>query len=152
MTPNAVCSEPVVLYAYGKPKAQPRPKVNTMTRQARTPDESGEVRSWQARVHAAVLGASPACRQRLRDWGQADLALEISIQIRLTRPPSSRRPHASVKPDWDNLAKLIQDQLEKARALKNDSRIVRASVLKRWTREGEQSGATIVIAPYREDI
>lgn len=151
MSIAGVSHEPVVLYALGKPKAQPRPKVNTTTRTARTPDDSGEVASWKARVRASFLGASPAYRTRLREWAAAELALEISMQIRLAKPKSTERPHASVKPDWDNLAKAIQDALEDARALGNDSRIVRATVLKRYVRDGEQTGATIMIAPYREE-
>lgn len=151
MTTGIINSEPVVLFAVGKPKAQPRPKVNTATRSARTPDPSGEVASWKARVQAALLGAPPVDRHRLREWAEADLAMEISMQIRLDRPKSSRLPHASVKPDWDNLAKLIQDELERSGGLRNDSRIVRATVLKRWTKQGEKAGATIVLVPYTEE-
>ena len=143
--------KPVVLFAYGKPKAQPRPMVNTTTRRASTPDPSGEVASWKARVQASFLGAAPELRRRLLNWAQAELALEIGMQIRLPRPRSTKRPHASVKPDWDNLAKAIQDALEDAKALGNDSRIVRANVLKRYVRDGEQTGATIMIVPYTEE-
>ncbi len=142
---------PVVLYVQGRPRPQPRAAVNTSSRRAYTPDASGELASWKARLQGAILGAPPDVRSRLRRWRDADLALEISMQIRLDRPKTSRRPHASVKPDWDNLAKAIQDALEDAQAFKNDSRIVRAQVLKRWTREGEQAGATIALAPYMEE-
>lgn len=143
--------DPVMIFVRGLPVAQPRAQVNTVTRRAYTPDKSGRLESWKTAVMGAVLGLSRREHRRLRLWASERIALQIVVQVRLKRARTSRLVHPTGKPDWDNLLKAIQDALEDARAIRNDSCIVMGSVLKRWTREQEAAGATILLAPYRED-
>lgn len=142
--------EPVTLYVLGQPVPQPRAKFSTKSWSARTPDPSGRLASWKGRVEGAFLGLSRPEKRRMRSWRRDRLALEIGMQIRLPKARTSKLEQPTKVPDWDNLAKGIQDALTDAGAWKDDCYIVRAQVLKCWATEQSPPGATIRVAPYRE--
>lgn len=144
-----VLSEPVMVVVRGTPVGQPRPRFDSRNRRSYTPDRSGKLSAWKSRVAGAVLSLPAAQKAALLRWQDEGFAMEIAIQVRMPKPPTTRLQRPTSKPDWDNVAKGIQDALEDARAIGNDSRVVKASVYKRWCREGEAPGATVVLAPFQ---
>lgn len=140
---------PVTIVVEGNPVGQPRRDVDPRTKRGYYKDPKGAVRSWKGRVKVAALGLPWELRTRMSKWREEGLAMEVAIQFRMPRPRTSKLERPTSKPDWDNLAKGTQDALEDVKAIGNDSRIVKASVYKRWAREGEAAGATIMLAPFQ---
>lgn len=71
----------------------------------------------------------------------AGIALIMSLECVFIRPASvsvKKRPHHTVKPDLDNLAKAVKDALQGV-VYENDSQVVRygAAFLKRYAENGE---------------
>ena len=73
----------------------------------------------------------------------AGTPLELVINAWMSRPKSAKkRQYPTVKPDWDNIAKLVCDALEKY-VLDNDCQIVTATVNKRYCLVAPQIEITI---------
>ena len=69
-----------------------------------------------------------------------ELKLVISDYLTLLKPYQPARP--LTKPDWDNLAKTLQDVLTRLRFWEDDAQVYSASVEKWW---GEEPQITITI-------
>lgn len=77
--------------------------------------------------------------------------VELHIVARLLPPKNGHWPnrHCLKKPDWDNVAKLVGDALNRL-AYRDDSQIFAGSVRKAWCEDGEIEGLTVSICLFEE--
>lgn len=123
---------PIVEFAVGIPKGQPRPKAVRRGKHAGVYDP-GTANDWKTAVKAAFSahhGRSLAC------------PLKVSIVFAIPRPKghfgkSGLRKSAPArhtgKPDLDNAAKAVLDALTDCQVWKDDSYIFDLRVRKMWT-------------------
>jgi Holliday junction resolvase RusA-like endonuclease len=137
----------------GEPKGQPRPRAFARkmgsVHVARFYD-SDVADEWKRAVQIVVLDASI-----VHKWPLTLGPVAISMCFSLPRPKShfgakglkaSAPVHHSGKPDADNLAKLVMDQITKSgRVWRDDSQVVSLSVGKLWA-SGNESGCSVLIA------
>jgi Holliday junction resolvase RusA-like endonuclease len=105
---------------------------------------------WKRAVQIVVLDASI-----VHKWPLTLEPVAISMYFSLPRPKShfgakGLKPSAPVhhvgKPDADNLAKLVMDQITKSgRVWRDDSQVVSLRVEKLWA-SGNESGCSVLIA------
>jgi Holliday junction resolvase RusA-like endonuclease len=137
----------------GEPKGQPRPRAFARKmgsiHVARFYD-SDVADEWKRAVQIVVLDASI-----VHKWPLTLGPVAISMCFSLPRPKShfgakglkaSAPVHHSGKPDADNLAKLVMDQITKSgRVWKDDSQVVSLTAHKIWA-SGNESGCSVLIA------
>jgi Holliday junction resolvase RusA-like endonuclease len=105
---------------------------------------------WKRAVQIVVLDASI-----VHKWPLTLGPVAISMCFSLPRPKShfgakglktSAPVHHSGKPDADNLAKLVMDQITKSgRVWRDDSQVVSLTAHKIWA-SGNESGCSVLIA------
>jgi len=136
----------------GEPKGQPRPRAFARkmgnVHVARFYD-SDVADAWKQAVQIVVLDASI-----VHKWPLTLGPVAISLCFSLPRPKShfgakglkaSAPLHHSGKPDADNLAKLVMDQITKSgRIWRDDSQVVSLRVEKLWA-SGNESGCSVLI-------
>jgi Holliday junction resolvase RusA-like endonuclease len=137
----------------GEPKGQPRPRAFARKmgaiHVARFYD-SDVADAWKQAVQIVVLDAAI-----VHKWLLTLGPVAISMCFSLPRPKShfgakglkaSAPLHHSGKPDVDNLAKLVMDQITKSgRIWKDDSQVVSLTAHKIWA-SGNESGCSVLIA------
>lgn len=137
----------------GEPKGQPRPRAFARkmgaVHVARFYD-SDVADEWKRQVMLAIIKAANAHK-----WPLTLGPVAISMCFSLPRPKShygakglkaSAPLHHSGKPDADNLAKLVMDQITKSgRVWKDDSQVVSLTAHKIWA-SGNRSGCSVLIA------
>jgi Holliday junction resolvase RusA-like endonuclease len=137
----------------GEPKGQPRPRAFARkmgaVHVARFYD-SDVADEWKRAVQIVVLDASI-----VHKWPLTLGPVAISMCFSLPRPKShfgakglkaSAPLHHSGKPDADNLAKLVMDQITKSgKVWRDDSQVVSLRVEKLWA-SGNGSGCSVLIA------
>jgi len=137
----------------GEPKGQPRPRAfarkmgNVHVARFYDSDVADE---WKRAVQIVVLDAAI-----VHKWPLTLGPVAISMCFSLPRPKShfgakGLKPSAPVahvgKPDVDNLAKLILDQITRSgRIWRDDSQVVSLRVEKLWA-SGNESGCSVLIA------
>jgi len=137
----------------GEPKGQPRPRAFARkmgaVHVARFYD-SDVADDWKRAVQIVVLDAAI-----VHKWPLTLGPVAISMCFSLPRPKShfgakglkaSAPVHHSGKPDADNLAKLVMDQITKSgRVWRDDSQVVSLTAHKLWA-SGNESGCSVLIA------
>jgi len=137
----------------GEPKGQPRPRAFARkmgsVHVARFYD-SDVADEWKRAVQIVVLDAAI-----VHKWPLTLGPVAISMCFSLPRPKShfgakglkpSAPVHHSGKPDADNLAKLVMDQITKSgKVWRDDSQVVSLTVHKFWA-SGNESGCSVLIA------
>ena len=111
------------------------------------------VTAAKARISAAVRAAWGPTRPPL----PRDTAFSVEVDFVFERPKSVRRKHHTVKPDRDNLDKLVMDAI--TRALVNglggpwwdDCQVARGAVCKRYAKPGEAAHVRIVLSVVTDD-
>jgi len=137
----------------GEPKGQPRPRAfarkmgNVHVARFYDSDVADE---WKRAVRRALFETLEQTR-----WELTLAPVSVSITFAMPRPKShsgakglkSSAPVAHVgKPDVDNLAKLVMDQITKSgRIWRDDSQVVSLRVEKLWA-SGNESGCSVLIA------
>lgn len=117
----------------GKPQGKARPRF-TRTGHAYTPDST---RLYEQEVRAAYLEAAGG-----RTYADAPVTVDILAFYPIPKSAAKARRAAmesgelrpAVKPDWDNLGKIICDALNGV-AWRDDAQVVRATVDKRYGME-----------------
>ena len=142
------------IFVPGDPKGQPRPRAFARkmgsVHVARFYD-SDVADVWKGAVQRALLDAARASR-----WEYTLGPVEVTLNFAMPRPkshsgtkglkPSAPQSHTG-KPDVDNLAKLVLDQITRnTRIWRDDSQVVRLVVEKRWALVGESAGCVLRIA------
>jgi Holliday junction resolvase RusA-like endonuclease len=74
-----------------------------------------------------------------------DDPLWLDVEFRLARPRSVHRRYPQTKPDLSNLTKMVEDALEKAGVVVNDSRFVDGTVRKRYSEFGSSPTVAVKI-------
>lgn len=135
----------------GTPAGKGRPRFNTNTGRAFTPKgtklaESIVIEAW-----------TEADCPRLPD---GPVALEIEAVFDRPRGHFKRNgdlsatgrrwPAPTKKPDWDNIAKLVGDALNK-RAYRDDAQIVDVRMVKRWSTDGESEHMVLTLEALSPD-
>lgn len=121
----------------GPPKGKARPRVNTNTHMAYTPDAT---KRYEMDVRYSYINAYPAANDRIHT-GPCTVQIVAYFQIPKSWPRYKRIAAMSgqiqpeCKPDCDNIAKAILDALNGI-AYKDDSQIVNLVVLKRYAERG----------------
>jgi Holliday junction resolvase RusA-like endonuclease len=118
-----------------EPRGKQRPRF-TFRGRTYTPRETKDA---EARIKTACM-ALLAREGKAPHKGPVDLDI-IAI---LHRPRTCRRAEPTVKPDWDNLGKLVSDALNGV-LYEDDAQVVRAAVQKIYAHEpGQAPGFRIV--------
>ena len=137
----------------GEPKGQPRPRAFARkmgsVHVARFYD-SDVADTWKQAVQRALLDAAHASR-----WELTLGPVSVSLNFAMPRPKShfgakglkpSAPVHHSGKPDADNLAKLVMDQITKSGKIwRDDSQVATLIVHKIWA-SGNESGCAVLIS------
>ncbi len=127
------------------------------------PVPQGSMRAFARRGRAVVTHSAPA---RLADWRQAigwaareaqrgpgllAGAVAVRATFRLQRPgsvPPRKRPHPSVRPDLDKLARSLLDALSGV-VIGDDAQVCRLEVVKVYCTPGEAPGASVEVRELR---
>ena len=137
----------------GEPKGQPRPRAFARkmgnVHVARFYD-SDVADTWKSAVYLEVLGAAYRA-----GWQVTTGPVSVSLNFAMPRPKShfganglkpSAPVHHSGKPDADNLAKLVMDQITKSGKIwRDDSQVATLIVHKIWA-SGNESGCAVLIS------
>lgn len=137
----------------GEPKGQPRPRAFARkmgsVHVARFYD-SDVAYAWKRSVQSALIDAVYASR-----WAFTEQRVVVTLKFAMPRPKSHSgakglKPSAPVhhvsKPDVDNLAKLVLDQITRdGRIWRDDSQVVTLIVHKLWA-SGNESGCAVLIS------
>ena len=146
----------VVFFVPGHPKARPnpRPTIRNGRPCLYSPDVKG-LALWRSAVRAHAKNVA-------KDGGQIAGPVIIQIAVRILRPnahyrtgkfydhltPSAPPRHIS-KPDFDNLAKPIVDELVKGGLIEDDAKVCSCALSKYWAKTSP--GALIkIIRPDSE--
>jgi Holliday junction resolvase RusA-like endonuclease len=137
----------------GEPKGQPRPRAFARkmgnVHVARFYD-SDVADTWKRQVALAITHAV-----NLSKWAPTEAPVAVELRFAMPRPkshfgakglkPSAPQFHAG-KPDVDNLAKLVMDQITKsARVWRDDSQVVSLRCDKFWA-VGDDAGCSVSIS------
>jgi len=137
----------------GEPKGQPRPRAFARkmgsVHVARFYD-SDVADAWKRAVYCEVLEASNKA-----GWQVTTAPVSVTLRFAMPRPkshfgarglkPSAPQDHVG-KPDADNLAKLVLDQITRdGRIWRDDSQVVTLIVHKLWA-SGNGSGCYVLIS------
>ena len=112
-----------------------------------THDRGPELDAWRIKVAHAAEAAAQAAYWETRYDGP----VEVWVEFRLPRPKSvsKSRKHAQTKPDLDKLQRAIGDALapyKRLGVLRDDSRIVAWSAVKRYADDAHPAGVMVRIS------
>jgi len=99
-------------------------------------------RSAVAQAAAMALDGNPGYDEPVNVW----------MEFRLPRPPSTRREAPSVKPDLDKLIRAVLDALEQSGVIKNDSRVCHITAQKSYAELGSEPGMDLAVVSEREGL
>lgn len=120
----------------GNPKGKARPRVNTNTRRAYTPEKT---KQYEKTVQYSYLSAHPAGQR----FHIGPCSVEIMACFAVPTSWSRKKQEMAlmgllepeVKPDCDNIAKAVLDALN-GLAYKDDSQVTKLAVKKCYEKEG----------------
>jgi len=122
------------VYVFGTPRPQPRPRfVNGRV----VSTASKSVKLWRSTLYRTLRHAMMG-RPALTDPVRVDLIFSFK-----GKPDRWNKPHA-IRPDKDNLEKLVLDVLKKAGVLADDCLVAGGETRKVWARAG---GVEVTISP-----
>lgn len=126
-----------MLTVKGTPRPQPRPRF-VRGRVVSTADPNA--RRWKANVEAVARAAA-------REHGQQSGPLAVSLGFEMPTADKKRwgLPH-TMRPDSDNLAKLVLDALMSAGLIGDDSAVSLLTVRKTWA-ASPLAGVSLTVAP-----
>lgn len=126
----------------GVPVPAPRPSVG---RKGVYMDRRSE--HWKSQIRDAAEDA-----MRVAGWKSMGVPLAVNVtfvMVRRGKAAEGRTAHA-IRPDLDNLLKLVLDALTKAKVYKDDCVVSRARVAKRWQMPGERfAGVKVMVSEDR---
>jgi Holliday junction resolvase RusA-like endonuclease len=134
----------ITLRIDGPPRGKGRPRFSRASGRAYTDHQT---QTAEQRVQGAWVHAG---RPRI------DGPLAMTVEVVLERPGSHRKrngelsaagkrsPHPTRRPDFDNVAKLIADSLNRC-AYSDDAAIVDCRIVKRWGERGEYEHTLVTL-------
>lgn len=140
---------------HGTPIPQPRPRfVNGRAVSTAGP----RAKRWKHAViqacEEAALALGEAAIEQIGGWGDHEgggsfRAVRVDMEFRFPVPAGKTdrigRPHG-LRPDKDNLEKLVLDAMQAAGLLKDDGRVADGRVRKVWS-SARHAGCTVVMRP-----
>jgi Holliday junction resolvase RusA-like endonuclease len=153
----------MMLTIFGEPKGQPRPRAFARRMGARYVArvyESDVADAWKANVRSVLTAQN--IRQHFSKRSDAG-AFKVSLTFGFKRPKSHFTSKGVLrsgvlfdyvqKPDVDNLAKLVLDELTKTQLIwRDDSQVIELTVVKCWSPMDWDEGFCIVDVALREQI
>ena len=140
-------NEPIVFFAHGIPKGQPRPKAFSRGGHARVYDP-GTAEGWKGAVAVGWKDRPLSCNPL------PDAPLHLELLFAMPRPKGHLNSKGIIKessPDWhtstpdvDNMAKAVMDALTHLSAWRDDALVAKLTVEKRY---GSPTGCLIRITP-----
>ena len=129
----------------GDPKAQPRPRfaggrvISTV---------APAVKAWQADVQRACLDADAGFLNKA-DYSGSDkpLCIDVTFYIGTNKKERLGKPH-TLKPDGDNLIKLIMDQMIKTGLIAADDCVMSHIIIRKAWCKPEGSGAVVNLSTF----
>ena len=120
----------------GNPKGKARPRVNTNTHRAYTPEST---KQYEQAVRYSYIGATPAGKR----YHSGPIQVEITACFPVPYSWSKKKQEMALagllepetKPDCDNIAKAVLDALN-GLAYKDDSQVTSLSVRKCYEKRG----------------
>jgi len=141
---------PIIFFAPGIPKGQPRVRAFVRGRHAGVYDP-GTADDFKASIHLAARSAMRPHAARPIFTGP----VRVDCEFVFPRPKSHFTSKGQIKadapvwhtqkPDRDNLDKAVLDTLTKIEMWRDDSQACSGQLLKRWTALGEPSGVQITV-------
>ena len=114
-----------------------------------THDRGPELDAWRIKVAHAAEAAAQAAYWEPRYDGP----VEVWAEFRLPRPKT--RKHAQTKPDLDKLQRAVGDALapyKRPGVLRDDSRIVAWSAVKRYADDAHPAGVTVRVSKAQDHV
>lgn len=124
------------LFVAGLPRPQPRHRTF-----------NGRVVSWRHDKNAAAWAdrVEEEARRVMRLGSSLSWDRDARVGLEMMFTLVADIAGTPQEPDWDNLAKLACDALQRGGVLKNDRQILRASVGKQFTRDVGKVGLAMVL-------
>lgn len=116
---------PISLEVYIKPTPKQSVKFNKATGSFYKPSKITEAE------HRILMTFLEKYGTKRLPYFQRGVPLQLKVKYILERPKTVKRGYPTVRPDFDNLTKLVCDSLEKY-AYDNDAQIVRAVIEKEY--------------------
>ena len=119
----------------GKIKGKQRPRFNTKTGRAFTPNDTINYENWIRHCY----------REQCGEMLEGSIKAEIHVYYKIPKSYTKKRvelirqgkERPCKTPDADNIAKVVLDSLNKI-AFNDDAQVVELSVIKRWTEDEER--------------
>ena len=119
----------------GKIKAKARPRFNTKTGRAFTPNDTISYENWIRYWY----------REQCGEMLEGSIKAKIFVYYKIPKSYTKKRvelirkgkEHPCKKPDADNIAKIVLDSLNKI-AFNDDAQVIELIVIKKWTDEQER--------------
>lgn len=119
----------------GKIKGKARPRFNTKTGRAFTPNDTINYENWIKNCYIEQCG----------ELLEGSIKAKIFVYYKIPKSYTKKRvelirqckEHPCKKPDADNIAKIVLDSLNKI-AFNDDAQVVELIVIKKWTEEQER--------------
>ena len=119
----------------GKIKGKQRPRFNTKTGRAFTPNDTINYENWIRQCYKEQCG----------EMLEGSIKAEIHVYYKIPKSYTKKRvelirqgkERPCKTPDADNIAKVVLDSLNKI-AFNDDAQVVELSVIKRWTEDEER--------------
>ncbi len=119
----------------GKIKGKARPRFNTKTGRAFTPNDTISYENWIRYCY----------REQCGEMLEGSIKAKMFVYYKIPKSYTKKRvelirqckEHPCKKPDADNIAKIVLDSLNKI-AFNDDAQVVELIVIKKWTEEQER--------------
>jgi len=132
----------VTFFCFGKPAAQPRPRMSKNGHAYNPPSAD----AWKACVRTAWKGLAEE---------PLDGAIVMRLEFQIARPKTHLTKRGELtkaapirhtsKPDVDNLAKAVMDALEDAKAFPGDQAVTGLTITKQYCETPGSAGCRITI-------
>jgi len=138
--------EPLTFSVFGTPHSQPRPR---FVKGRVISTASPKVKLWRDFVERSTKAALALRGGALPAFlGPVRVRMIFTFEPPKAAPGRIGTPH-TMKPDADNLAKLIMDVMERAGVFKNDSQASAAPPEKWW---GARAGVSVVVESMEGEV
>ena len=144
----------VKFFIEGKPLGKQRPRPNTKTRVVYTPEKT---KNYEEKVKIAYLAACNELKktdktEKYKWMGKEPLVIRIVAQFEIPKSYTKKRrvaiqqglEHPVIRPDADNIAKIICDGLNKV-AYHDDAQIVDVECIKVYAVGDEEEGVWVYL-------
>lgn len=111
---------------YGKPRGKQRPRYRFSRKggYAYTPKETAV---YERQIRQAYIAAGGIMLSETKP-------ISMLIEAEYAKSKTSKKTYPTLKPDWDNIGKIVSDALNGV-AYRDDAQIITAAINKRWAKD-----------------